>query len=226
MKRLIAKIILIGLALVLGFGLGSSFSPSLQSHHQEQFGNPLVTAFYQVTVSDTSGRVVQNYKRKSDSYVAAMNDFLGWTFLTGSMTGVIDTSNTSRSVAATRPTQVVNTGTTNVYGLVVGTGTNAVAISDYQLQTIIANGTGAGQLSYFAMSAVVPNTSGGTRSFTLTRAFKNNSAGSITVNELGLIMWETTDSWYFLIVRDVIGGGQVVTVGQTLTITYTIAITV
>jgi len=71
-------------------------------------------------------------------------------------------------------------------GTVLGTGTFPVDIEDHDLETLITNGAGVGQLSYGAQSfgAVVrPNNH---VELTTSRQVVNNSGGSIIVNEVGI----------------------------------------
>ena len=88
--------------------------------------------------------------------------------------------------------------TTN--GMVVGTGTNAVTITDYALQTKIAHGTGASQLQYAAQlfNDTDVTVSGSTCYYDLTRTFTNGSGSDITVTEVGLYGKMT---YYYLIDR-------------------------
>jgi hypothetical protein len=65
----------------------------------------------------------------------------------------------------------------------------------------------------------------GTTSFTTSRTLSNSSGGSITINEIGLYC-ATGSTYYFCLVHDIIAGGQAVQTGHTLTITYTIAVTI
>jgi hypothetical protein len=114
------------------------------------------------------------------------------------------------------------------WGIAVGTGTIAPTISDVSLQTIIAHGSGAGQLNFSAMTYGAP-TSDVTRSqFYLTRDFSNASGGSITVNEAGLFLYNNPlngtppSTEVILAIRDVIAGGYAVPNGQTLVLNYMI----
>ena len=115
-----------------------------------------------------------------------------------------------------------NAGTTN-QGIVCGTGNTAPAITDYALQTPIANGAGAGQLQYGGTSYALPGTDGvSTSQLTITRSFTSN-AGGITVNEIGLYCYSKDTAGQdrnFMIIHDVIAGGIAVPAGQTLTINY------
>lgn len=111
--------------------------------------------------------------------------------------------------------------------IVVGTGNTAPTITDYQLQTQIAHGVGAGQLQYSATTFGTPAADATTSQFTITRNFTNGSGGAITVNEVGLYALMQANGAgavpidrYAMIIRDVIGGGISVLNGQTLTINY------
>jgi len=99
-----------------------------------------------------------------------------------------DTGGVARSVSPGGLLDVRANANDATLGIVAGTGTNAVTISDYALQTQIAHGTGAGQLSYAAV--LFPNTNvtvdGSNCYYDFNRTFTNSSVGSITINEIGL----------------------------------------
>jgi len=73
-------------------------------------------------------------------------------------------------------------------GIVVGSGTAEESFEDCALQTQIANGTGAGQLSYIASEEHSVSYDTPTRVFRnhLVRYFNNNSGGDVNVNEVGI----------------------------------------
>ena len=132
----------------------------------------------------------------------------------GSTTNILDTSNTLRTISAWYGIDCFYTykflGTlaelTNAnYGIVVGTGVNAVTTSDYALQTPIANGAGAGQLSYGLTGYVGTVTLPGSCTLQLTRTFINNSGGDITVKEIALVCASGNTvavECYFCLTRD------------------------
>lgn len=117
----------------------------------------------------------------------------------------------------------------STYGTVVGTGTAAEANSDYALQTQIAHGVGAGQLSYGACGTVEAIVVGSNVDMTLTRSWLNGSGGVITVNEIGVYV-SSQDSAaaqrFFCIVRDVLAAGDAIPNGSTYTVVYTLRTTV
>jgi len=112
-------------------------------------------------------------------------------------------------------------------GIMVGTGTTAPTIDDYQLGTRITHGTAAGQLQHGGVAFGLPASDPTTSQFTITRDFANASGGSITVNEIGLYVRASAVDYgggygdrYFMVIRDVIAGGLAVPNGQTLTVNY------
>jgi hypothetical protein len=114
-------------------------------------------------------------------------------------------------------------------GIVVGSGTNAESFEDYVLQTLIANGTGTGQLSYVQSEATVPSYDAGSKTFAaaLARYFNNNSGGSVSVNEIGLYVYGGAGGNASTIIcnsRDKLGSTvNIPNTGQ-LKVTYTISL--
>jgi hypothetical protein len=199
---------------------------SISPPASQEVGKPLLKTTFTVSISDASGKVVKSYTRPSDSYVYYFAEMLYCIASTNSPLNIPDTSNTLRTLTYNQGTYLNSNGSGSNAGIVVGTGTNAVALTNYALQTLIANGNGAGQLNYGAGTISTTSTTGTTRYFTISRTFKNNAAGSITVNECGIYCMATSTPYYFMWVRDLISPGQAVGAGQTLTLTYTIGITV
>lgn len=116
----------------------------------------------------------------------------------------------------------------NEVGIVVGTGTTAVAPTDYQLATIVNDGTSSGQLEYFPCASHNFSVSATTASFDMERLFRNSSGGSITLNEVGIyaILGMTgVDFESMCIVRDLISPGFAVANGEYMRIVYTISVT-
>ena len=76
-----------------------------------------------------------------------------------------------------------------LYGILVGSGTSAESFEDYVLQTLIAEGTGAGQLNYVATDVPTKSYVAGTKTWTITwiRYMNNNSGGDVSVNEVALV---------------------------------------
>lgn len=116
----------------------------------------------------------------------------------------------------------------DTYGILVGTGTNAVAISNYALQTKVLHGDVTNKLNYGAMSIGNPATVGTERHFTMARTLTNNSGADITIEEIGLALQFNTSSVggrdKALIERSLLA--YTIPSGQSATFTYTIAVAV
>jgi len=112
------------------------------------------------------------------------------------------------------------------YGIVFGTGSTTPTALDFNIETLIPNGTGAGQLSYAPQGAVQsPQNAGLTTSFILNRSASNNSGSPIIVSEVGIIINESTFSKKFLIFRDLVSPAVTVQNLETLTAQITFAVT-
>jgi hypothetical protein len=116
-------------------------------------------------------------------------------------------------------------GNTN-YGIVVGTGDDAESFEGYILKTKVAQGTGAGQLSYAAQNATTLSYDAGTKTWTATfvRIFNNNSGGAITITETAMYYLQGTDR-YYMFCRDLLGSSVEVSNTAQLTVTYTMTYT-
>jgi hypothetical protein len=111
-----------------------------------------------------------------------------------------------------------------INGIIVGSGVAAESFEDYTLQTPIAHGTGAGQLSHAQGEAPLKSYDAGTKTYSSvwTRYLNNNSGGDVTVNEVGLIMSFNTNYGYRgLVSRDKLGAPVVVASAGQLKVSYT-----
>ncbi len=136
----------------------------------------------------------------------------------------VSVQNTSGGAAAPGQGMACNGPAGNTsYGPVVGSGTGAFDFDNYALGTLIAHGTGAGQLQYGLTTFNAPQTSGNDRYFEIIRTFQNQSGGDITVNEIGL--YGNSGGVYYCLAREVLGSSITVPNGQTLTVTYKIKVT-
>lgn len=189
-----------------------------------------------ITERDKNGKVISRTRpRRMNSYVlgwaAAMWVLLSTPIQAGIAT-LLDTSGTSKTptyqTSATDTTLGCAAAAADATrGIVVGTGTNAVTPSDNKLQTAIAHGSGAGQLSYGSVSFTSPTTVGGTKSrITMSRTFTNNSAGNITVNEVAIYAFIADTGGYadkFCITRDL--NTFTINAGTSKTVTITLDFT-
>lgn len=178
-----------------------------------------------LTVRDSAtARILKRKRFLSRSYVYAFLQGL-YVHVNQIPFDIRDTGNTLRAVA---PFVFYNDAFTEVaddnYGIVVGTGTDAVALTDYKLQTQIAHGGGGGQLNYGISQRIGPFTPAGRYAFNTLRDFVNVSGGAITVEECGVYVRATVTPYYFMTIRDIITGGIAVPNLSTLNVTYEIAI--
>jgi hypothetical protein len=61
--------------------------------------------------------------------------------------------------------------------------------------------------------------------YTITRNFNNGSGGTITVQEIGFVILNSNNTWYFLFARDLTGAIDVLN-GKTLVTQYTLKVSV
>jgi len=110
-------------------------------------------------------------------------------------------------------------------GIRVGKGSTAVAIDDYALETPLEEGTGLDEFNHQVVAFTTPAVVGSTCSFTVSRVMINNSGATITgIREIGAYM--VIFSWYALGFRDVLPSPVYVPHGGSITVTYTIKVTV
>jgi hypothetical protein len=115
-------------------------------------------------------------------------------------------------------------------GIVAGTGTNAESIEDYVMQTPIAHGVGAGQLSYGAETVSLTYA---TKVWTsvFSRLLANSSGGAITIREIAMYRTAFSStiilatSAIYCLIRDTSGVSIAVANGGNTTITYTMTYT-
>lgn len=114
------------------------------------------------------------------------------------------------------------------HGIQIGTGTNAESFEDYMLQTQIADGTAAGEMSHVESEAHSVSYVGGTKvlSNEFVRYFNNNSGGEISVAEVALVAHLSEPViGHYLMARDKLGSAVAVPDTGQLKVTYTISLT-
>ena len=158
--------------------------------------------FYLFQLFNEKKECVYSRRERAHSFVCAFDQIL-YTKLSVLSFGIIDTNNISRSVGGTDAFSLNALVTDDIFGIVVGSGMNAVTISDYKLQTKILNGSTAGTLQYGAHTFYVPTIVSNYCYTRFSRPFHNATANPITVNETGVIWKDTNSNWYFLIERNI-----------------------
>ncbi len=177
-----------------------------------------------LTVTDEDGNV--EIHKRANSFVRGFIDLIyGFITATTVTNGWTDTGGTNRNTSVASSNMLMNSGAgVTTFGIVVGSGSSAVTISDTALGTLIAQGTGAGQLQYGANSNIDPITSGTSRQFTLSRTLTNGSTGAVTVNEVGIYGKAGSTPWYVMWERTLTT--FTINAGASKTVTYTIKVTV
>ena len=188
--------------------------------------------YYTIEVRDKNGKLLKRMRRKSRSLVRQWIDFHYW------LAGIVDRTATDtggisrtldRDLGFSICFRLAGGEAQSVLGIVIGTGTTAVTISDYALATQIAHGVGAGQMYHYADFLGAPSVSGSECSFTITRVIGNQSGALITVKEIGVYTSAQDTSpaaRYFCVIRDVLAASVDVLDGGAITVVYTIKVVV
>ncbi len=182
---------------------------------------------YSVEVRDKEGRVLQRISAPSRSYVQAWNQILSVQARHVATGGFKDTGGTARACDPDNNSLNCYTPASGIaMGIRVGKGTTAVAIDDYALETPLGEGTGTDEFEHQAMTRTLPSVAGSTCSFTIKRIINNGSGATITgIKEIGTYV-KFGLGYYALGFRDVLPSAVSVPDGGSITVTYTIAVTV
>lgn len=180
---------------------------------------------YEVVIKDKDGKELQRVSAPSRSFVAQWNKLLNVLAKQTALT-IKDTGGVDRSVTPASPLLDVKSGIGVVaYGLRCGKGSTPVDITDYALQSPIAEGTGSDQLSHREVQWTYPAVDGSDCSFTIFRVMINYSGATITgIREIGA--YGRGSPSLYLVFRDVLGSALSVPDGGSITVTYTIKVTV
>ena len=152
-----------------------------------------IKMFVQFSETDIDGNIIKEgeFQKANSLLVGFIADYQAHVVNAATAAVAKDTAGVARAVPQS---SWANYGTCGgagdaASGIVVGTNSTAVTITDYALNTKVANGTGANQLSYAGQTT--PDTSltvsGSEAYFTLSRVLTNSSGGNITIKEVGII---------------------------------------
>jgi hypothetical protein len=177
-----------------------------------------------VEVTDKEGRLLQRIEAPSRSYVEQWNRVIN-VQAKGTASTIKDTGGVSRSISPAGSNLLINSGAgVTAYGIRIGKGSTPVTITDYALETPLAEGTGVDQLTHLASTYTTPAVAGSDCSFTIRRTMINNSGATIAgINEIGAYL--RMGSYYGLAFRDVLASPASVPDGGGITVTYTIEVT-
>ncbi len=115
---------------------------------------------------------------------------------TNSRPTAYDRAGTATLIASGNGFEVETDTSSAVKGIVAGTGSTALDLTDFELTTKIAEGGSAGQFNYAATTiSSLTSPSSDTWSFTMDRDMVNNSSGTITVEEVGFYVENGTSAY-------------------------------
>lgn len=180
--------------------------------------------YYRVVVTDKEGKVLHEEAGPSKSFVQQWNQLTN-VQAKGTASTITDTGGVGRSISPYSVTHKIQAAAgVTTYGLRVGKGSTAVAITDYALETPVVHGVGAGQLNHLASTYTAPAVVGSDCSFTIKRNFINQSGATVTgIREIGAYM-QMSASYFALAFRDVLVGSIDVPDGGAVTAEYTIKV--
>jgi len=191
----------------------------------------MIETYYRILKHDPEGRLIKDTGLiPSHSYVIQFLEFIDslWNTADKTATDVDNAESVIMDISDNLGTKFRYNAAAgeDTHGIVVGTNAGATAEDNenYALDTKIATGAGGGQLNYQAVTFVAPRVVGPNIDFDISRAFVNASGGTITVKEIGLIIKNTTDTKYHLILRDVVTD-EPVDDAETLTVVYVLRTT-
>lgn len=188
---------------------------------------PQLKAFLTIYEVKKNGKLVRKYRKEAESFVVTFPTiWLG--YMQYSNTSPIDTGNAARQLDCTNddngPRWLMYAGAGDpTYGIVVGSGSTAVTVTDYKLGTLIANGTSTGQLLYGGTTCGIPTTDSTKNFLDIYRLLTNGTTSAVTINEVGMYTYcrdYQGTGRYFCIVRDLIAGGYSIAAGSTVVVMY------
>jgi len=209
---------------------------------------PAPEAFWEIEVRDKSGQIIQRFKQRSHSWVRnaynmmfcylAGKDLSNGSFGAGYLS-LKDTGGAvqygSGPVCLSQNSSVDSTSMgyrgpagNDAYGILVGSGTNPEDFESYALHVKIANGTGAGQLTYVQSEghAVTWNPGMLTMKNDLARYFNNNSGADVSVDEVALALRGYRPGsgvpYHYITTRDLLVSTVTVPNTGQLKVTYTV----
>jgi PAB1-binding protein PBP1 len=166
-----------------------------------------VDAYIEIEVKDKNGNIIKRHKQHSHSFV---QNFLSKLYFDWNQTSSVSVGYMGYNT-----------------GLQIGTGTTTPSPNDSILSNAIANGTGAGQMSYPPQPTFIsPVVSGYTTTLKIQSTIVNNSGSPITVTEAGLIATGPNTSYSRgMMAHDLLSSPITVPNGTAITVTYIITVT-
>jgi hypothetical protein len=104
----------------------------------------------------------------------------------GQIVSVVNTVGTTTTTGSSSYMLVNANVGEDTKGIVVGSGSTAVSIDDYKLQTKIVEGSSAGTLQYGSCAISEPSATTTTTQFVVSREFSNETGSPVSINEVGI----------------------------------------
>lgn len=201
--------------------------------------SPNIGAEFEITVFGVDGKPRQVVKQEAQCYVMNFLRMIRHWFFNSKLPGgntVVSTNfkNLSGSIVASSGVYYSVSCSRDWYlnwgsflanpaagdltkGIVAGSGSTVVTYDDYKIETIVAHGTGAGQLNYDAGAFLPLEISGNKMTIPLTRMMSNGGSSSVTVNEIALYgMGMIT----IMLLRDLLPSSIVLNPGESMMVVY------
>lgn len=161
----------------------------------------------ELTLYEQDGTIKDNFVIPFRSF---NNNFAAYLYSRAAQVNLvyIDTGGTTRSVGTSNNYTLYGQVNNSNYGIQVGASGSAEAtqsIDTFKLAGLITHGTALGQLTYAAQTADTQcSLVSGSYMFSTFRTFTNNTAGNVNIKEVGLTIYNVSNTHYFMIARDVI----------------------
>lgn len=173
-----------------------------------------ISATIGAEIRDGRGRVIRVCgRRRARSLLCQFIQLLAVQMSNGAL-NLVDTGGVLRSVPANAYNFVVlGAAGATALGIVIGSGANAVTMTDYKLQAqITAN------VAYGADTVSVENPAPNIWRAVISRAFTNNTGAILQINEVGIYMEGSGTPYYFCMDRSLYKVS--VPIGAAITLTY------
>jgi len=164
--------------------------------HCTQKDLPTFNAYLTIIVRDSNGKVVKVHRQRSHSptknFLQLLIPFYYLSSNNISIT-IVNTSNSSTTFTPATAAGISYPSNQKNYSsylvmIQVGSGSQSNPYNAYSLAAPIANGTGTGQLVYGTPSVSTSITASGSSAyFYVSQTFNNNSGGTVTITEVGII---------------------------------------
>ena len=162
---------------------------------------PTFNAYLTIIVRDSEGRVTKIHRQRSHSPTANFIGLMLPTVYFSNTNNSYTLKNTGNGTCSYQPgigtnyydiayPNAASNYNTYLVMIQVGSGQQSNPYNAYSLASPIANGSGAGQLVYGQLSLPSNVTvSGSEVYFNISQAFNNQSGGTVTITEVGIILY-------------------------------------